>query len=60
MSQIKRWILVFLVGLAFLSTSAGGLRDMFGISFFGTSKEHNWNDGIFLMLVAIFVAITLK
>jgi hypothetical protein len=24
------------------------------------SKEHGWNDGMFLMLVAIFVQITMK
>jgi hypothetical protein len=38
-------------------TGFGGLRDMFGISLFGASKEHSWNDGIFLMLAAILVAV---
>ena len=32
---------------------------MFGVGFFGMTKEHAWNDGIFLMLFAILVAIVL-
>ncbi len=57
---MKKWLLIVLVTMSFLMTGFGGLRDMFGISLFGASKEHSWNDGIFLMLTAILVAILLK
>jgi hypothetical protein len=59
MSQIKTWLLIFLVGMAFLVTGLGGLQDLLGIQL-PFSKEHGWNDGIFLMLTAILVAIVLK
>lgn len=59
MSAFKYWLLVFLVGMAFLTTGLGGLQDMLGIRL-PMSREHGWNDGIFLMLTAIFVAIVLK
>ena len=60
MTPTKKWLLIVLVTLSFLMTGFGGLRDMFGITLFGASKEHSWNDGIFLMLTAILVAILLK
>jgi hypothetical protein len=60
MSPTKKWLLIVLVTASFLMTGFGGLRDMFGISLFGASKEHSWNDGIFLMLAAILVALTIK
>jgi hypothetical protein len=59
MSAFKYWLLVFLVGMAFLTTGLGGLQDMLGIKL-SMSREHGWNDGIFLILVAILVAIVLK
>ena len=59
MTPLKKYLLTFLVVVAALATGFGGLRDMFGISLFGLSKEHAWNDGIFLMLLAILVAIVL-
>lgn len=59
MSQLKIVLLTALVTLAFLVTGLGGLQDILGIRL-PMSKEHGWNDGVFLMLVAIFVAITLK
>ncbi len=59
MSQIKTWLLIFLVGMAFIVTGLGGLQDMLGIRL-SFSKEHGWNDGIFLMMTAILVAIVLK
>lgn len=59
MSTLKKWLLIFLVGMAFLVTGLGGLQDMLGIRL-TVSKEHGWNDGIFLMLAAILVAIVLK
>jgi hypothetical protein len=59
MSQMKIVLLTALVTLAFLVTGLGGLQDILGIKL-PMSKEHGWNDGVFLMLVAIFVAITMK
>lgn len=59
MSPLKKWLLIFLVVAAFLATGLGGLQDMLGIKLIVT-KEHGWNDGIFLILTAILVAITLR
>lgn len=56
MRPLKAWLLIILVVLAVLANASGGLRDLFGISVFGASKEHGWADGIFLMLAAILVA----
>lgn len=61
MSRLKFWLLTFLVTMAFLVTGLGGLQDMFGIQLpLYFSKEHGWNDGIFLMLTAIFVTLTIR
>jgi hypothetical protein len=59
MTKTKQWILIVLVVLAVLANASGGLRDMFGISVFGASKEHGWADGLFLMLAAILAALAL-
>lgn len=59
MSDLKKWLLIFLVGMAFLATGLGGLQDMLGINLIVT-KQHGWNDGIFLMLAAILVALVVK
>jgi len=59
MSPLKKWLLIFLVVAAFLATGLGGLQDMLGINLIVT-KQHGWNDGIFLMLTAILVAVVLK
>jgi len=56
MRPLKQWLLIVLVVLAVLANASGGLRDLFGISVFGASKEHGWADGVFLMLAAILVA----
>lgn len=56
MRPLKQWLLIILVVLAVLANASGGLRDLFGISVFGASKEHGWADGVFLMLAAILVA----
>lgn len=61
MSRLKFWLLVFLVSMAFLVTGLGGLQDMLGVRLpLAFSKEHGWNDGIFLMLTAILVALTVQ
>jgi hypothetical protein len=54
------YLLIALVVLALLANASGGLQDLFGISIFGLSKEHGWADGIFLLLAAILVSLTLK
>lgn len=59
MSTLKKVLLLFLVIMAFFVTGLGGLQDMLGIRLV-VSREHGWNDGIFLMLTAILVALTLK
>jgi hypothetical protein len=59
MSPLKKWLLIFLVVAAFLATGLGGLQDMLGVNLIVT-KQHGWNDGIFLMLTAILVAVVLK
>jgi len=59
MSTLKKWILIFLVVAAFFATGLGGLQDMLGVQLIVT-KQHGWNDGIFLMLTAILVALTMK
>ena len=61
MSRLKFWLLVGLVSMAFLVTGLGGLQDMLGVRLpLAFSKEHGWNDGIFLMLTAILVALTVQ
>ncbi len=50
---------MFLVVAAFIATGLGGLQDMLGLQLVVT-KQHGWNDGIFLMLTAILVALVMK
>jgi hypothetical protein len=58
MSTLKFFLLLVLVTLAFVMTGFGGLRDL-SLEWI-PSREHAWNDGMFLMLVAILVAIVMK
>lgn len=58
MRPLKTYLLVFLVVAAFIATGLGGLQDMLGVQMIVT-KQHGWNDGIFLMLTAILVALVL-
>jgi hypothetical protein len=58
MSTLKFFLLLVLVTLAFVMTGFGGLRDL-SLEWI-PSREHAWNDGMFLMLVAILVAIIMK
>lgn len=44
---------ILLLVLSLFLTGVGGLADMLGVSRFGISKEHAWNDGIYLILVSI-------
>ncbi len=60
MSRTKTYVIVALVVLAVLANASGGLRDLFGISVFGASKEHGWADGLFLLVAAILASLTLR
>jgi hypothetical protein len=35
----------------------GGLSDMTGYRFFGISRDHYWNDGMYLAVLAIAVHV---
>ena len=59
MTRTKKVLILALVVLAVLANASGGLQDLFGISVLGASKEHGWADGLFLMLAAILVSLTL-
>lgn len=59
MTRTKKGLILALVVLAVLANASGGLQDLFGISVLGASKEHGWADGLFLMLAAILVSVTL-
>ena len=44
--------------LSLFLTGAGGMADMFGsYTSLRFSKEHAWNDGVYLALVAIFLVL---
>lgn len=60
MSRTKTYVIGVLVVLAVLANMSGGLRDVFGVSVLGASKEHGWADGIFLLLAAILASLTLR
>ena len=56
--QVLLYFAFFLVGMSLLSTGLGGWSDMIGRPFV-ISREHAWNDGIFAVLVAIFIVLVL-
>lgn len=60
MTPTKQYILVALVAASFLLTGFGGLQDIFGVQGMYMTKEHAWNDGKMLMMLAILVAIVMK
>jgi hypothetical protein len=60
MTPTKKYLLVALVAASFLLTGFGGLQDLFGFQRMYVSKEHAWNDGQMLMMLAILVAIVMK
>jgi hypothetical protein len=57
MSPTKKYLLIALVVASFVLTGFGGLQDMQRMY---VSKEHAWNDGQMLMMLAILVAIVMK
>lgn len=50
------FVAVVLFLLSLILTGLGGWSDMMGRPFLVT-KQHAWNDGIFLMLAGIFVLL---
>ena len=60
MSTLKKWLLILLVTMSLLMTGAGGIMDMLGLSFMKLSSTHAWNDGMYLLVLAIFVMIALR
>ena len=55
MNQTKKVILTILVVMSLLMTGAGGIMDMLGLSFMKLSSTHAWNDGLYLLVLAIFI-----
>lgn len=52
------YVAFFLVSIASLATALGGVADITGKPFILT-REHAWNDGIFAVLIAIFIVLVL-
>jgi len=52
------WILWFVILVALIATGLGGALDI--IENGRITKEHAWNDGLFLMLFAIFLSVVTK
>lgn len=50
-------VIAFFVSL--ILTALGGWADLLGTPF-TISKQHAWNDGIFMMLIAIFLLLLAK
>jgi cytochrome b561 len=55
--KAAHWIAILIAILAVIFTGMGGLLDSWKGSRFEITKQHAWNDGIFLMLLAIFIVI---
>jgi len=51
-----RIVAMLMIGIALFMTGVGGLLDIIK-SNYTISKEHAWNDGMFLVLVAIAVLL---
>lgn len=59
--RTRDWLLslaFFLVAMSSVATGLGGWADISGKPFLIT-REHAWNDGIFAVLVAIFIVLVL-
>lgn len=54
--QTLTWLAIGALLLAFALTAVGGWSDLLGRPFVVT-KQHAWNDGIFLVLVGIFLLL---
>ena len=56
--KFSRSLLWILVLLALVATGLGGALDM--IEHGSITKEHAWNDGVFMILLAIFLALVIQ
>jgi len=56
MTTWKKYTIGFLVLMSLLMTGFGGLRNMISSSWQLTS-EHSWNDGLYLLGLAILIAV---
>lgn len=57
--QLFTWLAILSLLVALISTGIGGWSDMVGRPFI-VSKQHAWNDGIVMMLMAIFFLMLAK
>jgi hypothetical protein len=51
------WFAIFIAILAVILTGLGGVMDSWKGRTIKITKEHAWNDGTFLILLAIFIVI---
>lgn len=56
MKALKQVAVVLLI-IATLLTGIGGWLDMYGQSALQFTKQHAWNDGLFLAIVAVFLLL---
>ena len=54
--QQLQFLAIIAFGLALVLTGVGGWSDLMGRSI-QISKQHAWNDGLFMILVAIFLVL---
>ena len=59
MTPFKKYLIAGLVLMSLLMTGFGGLQNMINSSWRLTS-EHSWNDGMYLLLLAILVAVVIN
>ena len=59
MSPFKKYLIAGLVLMSLIMTGFGGLQNMITSSWRLTS-EHSWNDGMYLLLLAILVAVVIN
>ena len=56
MKQQLQFLAIVAFGLALVLTAVGGWSDLIGRNI-QISKQHAWNDGMFMILVAIFLLL---
>ena len=53
----KRRLAIVALGLSLIMTGAGGYIDMTGRNIYTLTREHAWNDGLYLALVSVAVSL---
>ena len=56
MKALKQVAIVLLI-IAAILTGIGGWLDMYGQTALQFTKQHAWNDGLFLAIVAVFLLL---